>query len=189
MLLSDTLLKCAGCFQLLRTKNSLWALSITADMTKHRPHMAISCYLMFPAPGQTKYIKHEICLLKNCCPKWAVCDGLEGHPHLGQSHEHVCHSDRSQSHHCWTPPQTSSEHLCNHSLGEYQASAEYQLSRKAPQMPCPAFNPDLMAKRPGTVWLSFQFMSQDHCMYGRAVCGFESKHTMPCPPSPAIMDL
>lgn len=40
---------------------------------------------------------------------------------------------------------------------------------ETPQIPCSAFNPDVMFKRPGTVGLSFQFMSQDHCMYGCAV--------------------
>lgn len=124
--------------------------------------------------------------LKSCCPKWAECDGLRGHPHLGQSQEHV--SVTSQSCH-WTPLQTSSENLCNHSLGEYKASAEYQLSSKLPQMPCLALNPDVMAKRSGTVWFSFQLMSQDQSMYGHAVCSFESQYTMPCPPSSAIMGL
>lgn len=146
-------------------------------------------FLVFdvPSPWPNKIHLTWDLSLKSCCPKWAVCDGLRGHPHPGQSHEHA--SVSSQSCHCWAPPQTSSEHLCNLSPGEHKASAEHQLSRKSPQMPCPAFNPDVMGKRPGTVWLSFQFISQDHCMYGHAVCSFESKYTMPCPPSPAIMDL
>jgi len=42
-----------------------------------------------------------------------------------------------------------SESLCHHCLGEHQAPAEHRLSRKAPRMPCPVFNPDVTAKRPG----------------------------------------
>lgn len=53
-------------------------------------------------------------------------------------------------------------------------------------MPCSAFNPDVIAKRPGTVWLSFQFMSQDYTVH--AVLS-ENTPCPPCPLSPAIMDL
>lgn len=134
-------------------------------------------FLVFdvPSPWPNKIHLTWDLSLKSCCPKWAATSWTITRTCL-------CHKPI-------LPLQTSSENLCNHSLGEYKASAEYQLSSKIPQMPCPAFNPDVMAKRSGTVWFSLQFMSQDHSMYGHAACSFESQHTMPCPPSSAIMGL
>lgn len=120
-------------------------------------------FLVFDGPSPQPNEIHLTwdCLLRAVAPS-EQCVMVSGATQILDNHMSM--SVTSQSHHCWTP-QTSSENLCNHSPGEYKASAEYQLSWKPPQMPCSALNPDVMAKRPETVWLSFQFMSQDYTVH------------------------
>lgn len=136
---------------------------------------------MLPAFGQIKCIKNGICLLNVVAPS-KQRETVSQATRVLDEGSHECSSvSATNLTTVGTPPQTSSESLClfNYCLGKHQPSAEYHVSSKAPQMPCPVFSPDVMAKRPG---LGFQFISQDHCMCGCATSSFESKLIVPLPP-------
>lgn len=147
----------------------------------------ISCYLMFPTIGQTKHIKNEISL-SNVPASSEQCVMVSEATHILDegSYERFCVS--SKSHNCRMPLRYLHRIAPYNGLGEHQPSAEHRLSRKAPQMPCPVFNPNAMAKRPGSCLARFPVYTT-RPLYAW-VCNFslESKHCAPAS-SVLIMDL
>lgn len=74
----------------------------------HWPHTTISWYLTFPAFGQTKRIKNEICLSNVLAPsEQRVMISEATHILEGGSHERFSVSSKSRN--CRPPPQISSE--------------------------------------------------------------------------------